>query len=145
MKLIIAITLFLLNILHNADGLECNICDQRNWVQWGSCNQQCGGGFRSRHQEICCPESMDYDTCVHQRCKDIIAYEDIKQVEPCNTNCYNGGLFNGSCQCKPGWTGKCCQSRKFISFLILYCLSFQNNAYLSSISMNNSSVSLRLI
>jgi hypothetical protein len=76
MKLIIAITVFLLNILHNTDGLECNICDQRNWEQWSSCNQQCGGGLRSRHQEICCPESMDYDTCVHQKCNDIIASED---------------------------------------------------------------------
>lgn len=52
----------------------------------------------------------DYNVCVSHTCSHIALWE-RKEEQRCNEKCYNGGTFNGTCECKTGWIGTCCESQ----------------------------------
>ncbi|CAC5376765.1 unnamed protein product [Mytilus coruscus] len=95
------------------DGRECQTCELRYWGSWGSCDQQCGGGMRIRYREVCCPEIIDYHTCIRETCRGSINLSDTVGKGSCNLDCYNGGVYNETCQCKPGWSGRCCETSMY--------------------------------
>ncbi|XP_076102422.1 uncharacterized protein LOC143071755 isoform X3 [Mytilus galloprovincialis] len=97
-------------LLYSTEGRECPTCELRYWGSWGNCDQQCGGGMRIRYREVCCPEIIDYHTCARETCKGIVNLSEIVGKGSCNLDCYNGGIYNETCQCKPGWSGRCCET-----------------------------------
>ncbi|XP_071167371.1 uncharacterized protein [Mytilus edulis] len=97
-------------LLYSTKGRECPTCELRYWGSWGNCDQQCGGGMRIRYREVCCPEIIDYHTCARETCKGIVNLSEIVGKGSCNLDCYNGGIYNETCQCKPGWSGRCCET-----------------------------------
>ncbi|XP_071167372.1 uncharacterized protein [Mytilus edulis] len=98
------------SVVKTKDGRECQTCDLRYWGSWGSCDQQCGGGMRIRYREVCCPEIIDFHTCTRETCRGNVNLSEIVSKGPCNIDCFNGGVYNETCQCKPGWSGRCCDT-----------------------------------
>ncbi|XP_063432833.1 multiple epidermal growth factor-like domains protein 10 isoform X2 [Mytilus trossulus] len=98
------------SVVKAKDGRECQTCELRDWGSWGSCDQQCGGGMKIRYREVCCPEIIDYHTCTRETCRGKVNLSEIVSKGPCNLDCYNGGIYNETCQCKPGWSGRCCDT-----------------------------------
>lgn len=128
-------------LLPSADSSnsDCTLCTTMSWGTWGDCNRDCGGGFRKRYREVCCPKTVEYNTCVSQTCP-LIPREEKEQEQSCNNQCYNGGQFNNdTCHCQPGWIEPCCQSRKLSQSSNTHlCILHQYSCFIMVINSFNS-------
>lgn len=85
-------------------------CAVDNWSTWSPCTQPCGIGGTQRRQRKVIRGATCGGSCSFA----------LVDSQPCNLGCSNGGTpLPGRCNCKTGYSGKCCTGGKYDVYLVL--------------------------
>lgn len=85
-------------------------CAVDNWSTWSPCTQPCGIGGTQRRQRKVIRGATCGGSCSFA----------LVDSQPCNLGCSNGGTpLPGRCNCKTGYSGKCCTGGRYNVYLVL--------------------------
>lgn len=85
-------------------------CAVDNWSTWSPCTQPCGIGGTQRRQRKVIRGATCGGSCSFA----------LVDSQPCNLGCSHGGTpLPGRCNCKTGYSGKCCTGGKYNVYLVL--------------------------
>ena len=84
-------------------------CAVDNWTEWSSCTQPCGTGGTQRRQRKVIRGATCGGSCPFA----------LVDSRTCNLGCSNGGTpLPGRCNCKTGYSGRCCTGGKYNLYLV---------------------------
>lgn len=112
----ISLYIFLIYFVPVLTNRGCGIgrqqCDLSEWLPWGNCTTECGGGIQTRRKKMCCNINRPLEDCLVTCNLTMRSFTTITtDKQYCGQTCWPSGLFNftsNKCICNSGYYGLCC-------------------------------------
>ncbi|CAC5398956.1 unnamed protein product [Mytilus coruscus] len=115
----ISLYMFLIDFVSVVSNRACGFgrqqCDLSEWLPWGNCTTECGGGIQTRRRKMCCNINTPLEYCLATCNLTMRSFTTITtENQPCGRICSPSGLYNfttNTCICNSGYYGLCCYGK----------------------------------